>query len=376
LPFPTEVSLPLTPLFSHTPTAMTDPVPYQPNRSLKAHSALPWLLIEPQRREIGFSLAAEDILKRHQWQLGLAWDAADQEPIGALDYRYNRWLPKYQLALSRTKVVNRHEDSLLPQKRRQFDTLGAAVSLPLTYEDSRWTGQLAYFSEYAQDAWLSDPSLAETATRQKALTLSLRFDNSQQAAKASSPHRGQRLWLSTEQQLPASGHNQRITLDWRHYYGLPSRHVLGLRLLASRSDLGITASSFDGNVEPSTLGEEQIRPSPRHALRGYPGGLSALSGRRLGLLSLEWRLPLSRIERGLMSPPVGLEKLSLNWFLDSAVVGAHVTSLNSYQSVGVEFNTHLFLGYQLPLQLRLGMAYGLDKTLGGQQFYLTFGQSF
>jgi len=101
-----------------------------------------------------------------------------------------------------------------------------------------------------------------------------------------------------------------------------------------------------------------------------------LSGNELALVSAEYRFPIARIERGFMSPPIGIHQFFGQVFVDSGRVGNDVSSSKTYTGVGAELGGDLVLFYNLPVRMQLGYAKGLDNTLGGNQVYFRFGSSF
>ena len=94
------------------------------------------------------------------------------------------------------------------------------------------------------------------------------------------------------------------------------------------------------------------------------------------MYSAEWRFPIHRFEYGFMSPPVGVDQLYGNIFINAGeawYAGAPKASLR--RGVGVELHTDIVLGYWIPLDLRLGYAHGLDQG-GEDQVYLSIGAAY
>jgi outer membrane protein assembly factor BamA len=94
------------------------------------------------------------------------------------------------------------------------------------------------------------------------------------------------------------------------------------------------------------------------------------------LASLEWRFPLRRVERGIMTPPLALHQLSGSLFVDSGGVANEGSSPDVRRTgAGLELNTDSALFYSLRFNLRLGYAHGFDVE-GENQLYLRIGTSF
>jgi hypothetical protein len=113
-----------------------------------------------------------------------------------------------------------------------------------------------------------------------------------------------------------------------------------------------------------------------YALRGYEEGLPQLRGRNTQLLSAEWRFPGGRPERGWMVPPVGLMQWSGVLFAETGTAYDSGIAKKYYSSVGAEFVADLNLFYLVPVKARLGIASGLDDTIGDNRLYLSLGSSF
>ena len=94
------------------------------------------------------------------------------------------------------------------------------------------------------------------------------------------------------------------------------------------------------------------------------------------MATVEWRTPLVDIDRHAMVPAVGINRLSGTVFMD--VGGAWSTGngpADWRRGVGVELLGEVKLLYALGLQLRLGLARGLDAPKDTRG-YLTVGRSF
>jgi outer membrane protein assembly factor BamA len=112
------------------------------------------------------------------------------------------------------------------------------------------------------------------------------------------------------------------------------------------------------------------------ALRGYRGDEAALLGRSARVVSAEWRTPLADIDRHTMVPPVGINRLSAAVFVDAGGTwdeGAGPTAWR--RGVGVELLAEVKLLYALGLQLRGGLARGLDEPRSTRG-YATLGRAF
>lgn len=95
---------------------------------------------------------------------------------------------------------------------------------------------------------------------------------------------------------------------------------------------------------------------------------------RLG--SVEYRLPVTRIERGFMAPPLGIDQIHTTLFYEAgAAWDTGSDPQEYYRSAGIEVNVDSVLFYYLPIQLSFGYAKGFDKG-GDKEYYLRLGSAF
>ncbi len=111
-------------------------------------------------------------------------------------------------------------------------------------------------------------------------------------------------------------------------------------------------------------------------LRGYAGSEAALRGQNTSTASIEWRAPLSDIDRHAMSPPIGIDRLSASVFMDAGSVWDNGKARSRYyRGVGTELLGEIKVLYRLPVPVRLGIARGLDAP-SGTRVYFQLGQTF
>jgi len=111
------------------------------------------------------------------------------------------------------------------------------------------------------------------------------------------------------------------------------------------------------------------------ALRGYTTGTPSLMGHRARVTTVEWRTPLRDIDRHVMVPPVGINRLALNLFMDVGAAWEHGQTPDYHRGIGFEIMSEPRVGYLFGLELRAGFAKGLDET-GSTKIYLRAGRSF
>ena len=173
------------------------------------------------------------------------------------------------------------------------------------------------------------------------------------------------------------------TLSGRAFMDLGSEQVLGMRLDVGKGDS--LARPFQlGGVSNASLIPNVLDPLPAsttlnqrtYNLRGYGAGEAGLTGRSMALASAEYRFPIRRIERGWLAPPLGLHQVYGQIFVDAGRAGSSIQAAKTYAGVGAEIGADSILFYALPVRMQLGIAKGLDSTLGGNQFYIRLGSSF
>jgi outer membrane protein assembly factor BamA len=151
--------------------------------------------------------------------------------------------------------------------------------------------------------------------------------------------------------------------------------VLALRLTEARAR---------DRTEPYQLGgatDEALQLGPtlnsrQLSLRGYRGDEPALRGQNARVATLEWRATLADIDRHAMVPAVGINRLSAAVFFDVGGAWSSGSGPSTWRrGVGVELLGEVKLLYALGLQLRLGVARGLDEPKETRG-YFTAGRSF
>lgn len=110
------------------------------------------------------------------------------------------------------------------------------------------------------------------------------------------------------------------------------------------------------------------------ALRGYPE--AAFYGERFYLVNLEYRFPIARVNRGLSTLPVAVQRFYGSVFANAGEAFFGAPSLGGIRAgAGAELFTDLLLGYALPFTVRIGAAYGFQEG-GGFSGYANLGVPF
>jgi hypothetical protein len=211
------------------------------------------------------------------------------------------------------------------------------------------------------------------------------YDSSDINPLSISANDGMRLRLVAEDSniLQSDFTGQVYTFDWRQYIRTGKESVAALRFLQGwgtdqprEFELGGEGSNQDAlNALLGIISNDSVFNNRDYALRGYPEGLPQLRGRRVQLLTGEWRFPLQRIEKGVMTPPIGI----MQWFgtVFAETGSAYDDSPDKYySSAGLELTADINLFYGLLLRTRIGYAHGFDKEIGDDRVYIKIGSSF
>ena len=171
-----------------------------------------------------------------------------------------------------------------------------------------------------------------------------------------------------------------FTWDLRQYLPLPwlQSHVIGFHFAGgiSGGDPGRRAvfglggfpevAPLSGLLQPQVLGGT--------ALRGYPANDRV--GTQYHLLQVEYRFPIVRLNRGVYTIPVYLNRLYAVAFADAGDAFVGELDLSRVRvGVGGELLLDFTLGYFLPFTVRVGYARGLMQG-GIDQFYGHLGVPF
>jgi len=354
---------------------------YSPWSSMKLHWWEPVLFFDEEKTEIGFSSSGNDALDIHNYFVQAAYDAKNEWFVGDVSYMYsNNFIAGIQRSTDIISDIN-GDFSYAIKSDDAFITL----ALPYTKYDFNWNLYTGVFVRNDSVGRRSENQLSLVDFKDNLVGLAVTFGNAKNYIRSISMNDGRVVKVIAESNniIESDFSGEIYTLDWREFIPLGSQHVLALRL---------TQGHGKDNPKPFKLGGEDdsidvlniINPTGepifghrKYSLRGYQEGLPQLSGRNFQLASLEWRFPISLIERGLMSPPVGVNQFSGSIFVDSGATWQEGNSPDEYfTGVGMELHTDAVLFYGLNLKMRLGLASGLDEDIGTNRFYLSLGASF
>jgi hypothetical protein len=374
-PSPPEIAMPVAPLLGEASS-------YAGWRSLYPRWWLPLATADHGLTSFGVTTAGSDALGFHQYATTLAFETSQQEPVGSLEYLF---LGRHLLALSRTLEARAwtgpkdDQDTTLFDRRSIAQVLSMATWPRLTRRLTLGIGAAADHIER-----VDIPGETKVHRRDERLAAALvDYDTRTGNWYSEGANHGLRATLLYETGAPfASG----TADDAPDYDGSILRTDLRLYTAVGRSALALrwTHVNAHGNTRPFQLGgASDLQLQLGHALasrtlslRGYAGDEPQLRGSNASVGSVELRMPLIDIDRHAMAPPVGIGRLSATVLFDIGGAWNEGRRPEEYwRSVGVELLGELKVFYAAGLQLRAGVARGLDGPRETQG-YLTLGRAF
>jgi len=351
-----------------------EPGNYHAVNSMYPRTWLPSVLLDRGLSAYGASTFGSDALGWHNYTADVMWETSQHEAIGSFNYDY---LGEHFFNVSRNLWARQSTGSGSNQTTTLFDrTTGAqwASMLPwLRIEQRLYLGVGAAMQTTDH---VRVPGLITRTQDERVGATFLRYDTRNTNWYADGVNRGNLTTLLYESYRPFTsfydGYISRF--DTREYLPVGDT-VLSGRWTEVRAQ-GATEQFQLGGATEYDLTQAPMLNQRNLPLRGYIGSEAALRGQNTSMASIEWRTPLSDIDRHAMSPPIGINRLSASAFMDAGSVWDNGNArLRYYRGVGIELLGEVIVYYRLPLPLRLGVARGLDNP-SSTQAYLQLGQAF
>lgn len=355
------------------------PSAYQPWRSMFPRAWLPILSADKGLATVGASTFGSDALGWHQYAAALGVEATQGELVGSLQYLFR---DQHLFTVQRSLTARAWENGDDTEEATAYDRNTSAQWLsvvPWLRLDRRITFGAGAALDHVQR--VHPERVAGSVKRSERLAAVLiDYDTSGSGWWAEGPNRGQHATLLYETYRPFARDGRGdydgevLRLDWRGYVPI-GRTVLALRHTEVRAS-GLTerfqlGGAIDAQLQLGpTLNERDI------TLRGYSGSERSLHGSDARVTSIEWRTPIADIDQHFMVPAVGINRLSAAAFFDiGGAWDAGNRPLRYRRGVGVELLGELKFLYAMGLQVRLGVAQGLDEPKGTRG-YLGIGRAF
>ena len=347
--------------------------PYSAWQTLRPTAWAPIVQIADGAVALGALTYGIDALEVHQYFVAPLVEVTQGELLGHAEYLYDG---RQGLLVDRTLTVRATDPRGSRTKIKAYSVRDDAQWVSLWRAlalNRRWYWGLG--AALAQERFHDVDAGSSLVKNERVIGLVAGVDTRRAQWLSEGPSQGQelRLFAETSRGLGAAFSGNAYRADWRGHLPL-AKTVLALRWNeaygqrdAEPFELG--GSKSDEVILLPVLNERDF------ALRGYTTGTPSLMGHRGRVATLEWRAPLVDIDRHLIVPPIGINRLALNLFLDVGAAWEHGDTPHYRRGVGAELMNQPRFGYLFGLQLRAGVARGLD-TGGSTKIYLRAGRSF
>jgi hypothetical protein len=345
--------------------------PYSAWSSLRPRYWLPIGYAADGAVALGVTTDGQDALGLHRYVLAPMYEITQHQALGSAAYVYDN---RHGLLLDRRMTVKAKNSANDDIKAYAIDETAQWVSLwrHLSFSTRTYWGLGG-----ALDREILRDLAAGTSTPrdERVLGLVAGVDTRRTQLLSEGPSQGQqlRLFAETSNRLRGAYAGNFYRADWRAH--LPVyRSVISLRWNEAYAQPEAEPIQLGGSFSEDTFALPVLNQR-EFPLRGYRSGESVLVGHRARLGTIEWRTPISDVDRHFMAPPAGLNRISMSVFFDTGAAWESGASQRYFKSAGVELLSEVRLGYQLGAQLRAGVAKGFE-TPGRTVAYLRIGRSF
>lgn len=361
---------------------------YLPLPSMLPRYWLPLMEVETSLVRAGAFTLGTDVLGRHSWYADVLWRYArvgrgglEGRPDWHASYVYDRWRPAFFLDASDETDLFNPCDGMSGNFISRARTREASAGVFIPFRSVRRAqGIEASFVVQDTTVWTLDGRQA--ARDRNSLRLAWSYDSAKFYRASISHEEGLRASLTSEHvrsALGAGGNADSFTAQVRGYLPLAPRHAV----VAARAGAGV--SYGDGMVRrrffldsPGPLpGLVDFGGNALNLLRGFEN--AGVAGSRVFSASLEYRVPLARIDRGLGPWPFFVRNLHAAAFVDiGAAWEGQLAEGDIRRSYGFEISLDVFLGYALPLTATAGVARPHDPSglAPGTTAYVRIGRAF
>ena len=347
--------------------------PYSPWSSLRPRSWLPQLEIADGAFAVGAVTYGQDALDLHEYFVAPMYEFNQRQLLGSAAYVYEG---RHSLLVNRTMTVKASETR---NNSREITTYSIK-------ENAQWVSTWRHLALNRRFYWGLGAALEQEkihfvddgtspVQNERVLGLVAGVDTRRTQWLSEGPSQGQwlRLFAETSSRLHAAYTGNVYRADWRGHLAL-GHSVLALRWNEAYGQPGAEPFQLGGSKSDDWI-PLPVLNQREFALRGYTSGEPVLTGHRARVVTTEWRMPLADVDRHSMAPPLGLNRLSLNLFLDVGAAWERGGDPDYHRGVGVELITEPRAAYVFEWQMRAGVAKGLDAP-GTTKFYLRLGRSF
>ena len=351
----------------------TPTTPYSPLSTVYPYFWIPWYgSSEASGGLYGAFTMGGDVIGLHQYTASALYGPEHSRKWYSFDYLYDGLYPTIHLHASDEDVT--YADLLTgPTGTKTYveskRTQGAAIILP--FIKTRHQQQVTVGYEHSELDPLTNismiPGLASVHPFSGTLAsgrIAYLFNSSQRYAFSISPEQGRTVELDVRRFDKAIGSDLELTkysADWNEFLPLPWKHqVLQARVFGGTStgDVIPQRAYQLGGDSPGdiilSLDDQTVH------LRGYRSNV--LRGQKAALGSLEYRFPLSDLERGWNTKAVYVRNVHGAFFAEAGNAWDDgFREQDVRRSIGAELRFDLTVAYHLPITLRFVVARGVDR---------------
>ncbi len=353
---------------------------YSALQSMRPRWWFPSIQLDEEQTELGFVTTAHDALSSHFYRFNLRYDTENDWISGGASYVYrNRYVMGYQ----RTTNVIVDQENEFALSREQDDIFGS-VLLSYPGYDQYYRFQFGVLLSREKDGERDVNISSFPELRDNLFGVSFNYGSTSRYIRSISETDGAKVRVIAESSdiYNSDFSGEIYTLDWKQFISLGSQHVMAVRIVQGYGTEKPEKFRLGGELNDYNLLDliettgDPLLGKRKYSLRGYKEGLPELSGRRIRLATVEWRFPGQLVERGWMTPPVGLIQWSGKIFAETGAAYEASSPEKYYSSFGLELDADVNLFYGITTRMRLGFAHGYDEGVGEERIYFSLGASF
>jgi hypothetical protein len=360
---------------------LSEAKPYASWRSMYPRSWFPMVTGESGLFAVGASTFGSDALGWHKYAASLQYEATQNELLGSLQYLFQ---DQHLITLQREVTARAWEDGNEEKDVTAYDreTRAQWLSvLPWLRLDRRIAVGVGAALDHVERVHPERAATVGIPRTERLLAALLSYDTTGGNWWSEGSNRGQHATLLYESYRPFARDGRVdydgsvLRFDWRGFVPV-GRSVLALRHTEAHANGFTERFQLGGAIDPQlqlgmALNNRDI------TLRGYArSNALGLRGANARVSTVEWRMPIADVDQHFMTPAVGLNRVSAAAFFD--IGGAWDQGhrpLRYQRGVGVELLSEIKLLYAMGLQLRVGVARGLDAPKDTRA-YLALGRGF
>ena len=327
---------------------------YSPLRTIAPRFWTPTLESDEDELVFGAATGASDALGRHAYAAEVGWTSARARPDWQVAYAYDRWRP--------TLFVNVADDTD-PFRDGEVRTTEGNAGVLFPVRRVRWSQSIlgAFHSSIDEFRCADCGADGRVRVARRGVRGGWLLNASRSYGYSISREDGWNATVTTEltrEALGADGNGEAATFDLRGYLPVVPRHaVIAARVsgAASRGDARARRQFSASGNGPQALGFD-FGTDAIGLVRGVAE--DDIVGTHAAVVNLDYRFPLTRIDRGLGTVPAFARVIHGAVFLDAG--HAWIDSFRRSDitvSVGAELSLDAVVGYVLPLTFTAGGAW-------------------